>query len=92
MSCGSQRNGVEESIVKSSASACVSRVRGLDDQLGLELEVERGEAETVISLIATTGFLSGSRVKEVSWGTNRVKSKPPRVRDAGNPLNPNQVM
>lgn len=70
------------------ASPCPNNVRGLEDQLGFEIEVEDGVAETVISLIATTGAPSGLRRNDVLGDSNLFASKPPKVREAGTPLRP----
>ena len=84
---GSQRKGVEESIVKRPSLVDWSRVVG-DAKEGVELVDEPGFAETEMEFNDTTGRLSGDNAKVTLVGVKRFWSTPPRVRDAGTPFRP----
>lgn len=71
-------------MVKRSASPGPSNVSGLLDHPDA---IPEGD-DTVIALIAATGFWFESRSKLVLCGTNLLASKPPRVRELGTCFSP----
>ncbi|NKB16307.1 MAG: hypothetical protein HC774_04655 [Sphingomonadales bacterium] len=87
---GNQRKGVEESRVKSSAWELWRRGKGSSVQFGFVAEVDRGFEDTEMALTETIGWKPVARSKEMSFGTNRLRSTPPRVREAGTLFKPEQ--
>ena len=84
---GSQRKGVEESILKRPSLVDWRRVVG-DEKEGAGLTDEPGFAEIEMEFNDTIGRLSGDKSKVTLLGVKRFWSIPPRVRDAGTPFRP----
>jgi hypothetical protein len=90
-SSGNQRNGVEESMVKSSACELSRRGKAFSVQFGFVSEVEKGSEDTDMALIDTTGWKPVAMSNDISLEIKRLRSTPPSVREAGTPFKPDNV-
>ena len=78
-------------MVKRAASPGPSNVKGSVDHPVPAPEAGRGRVETVIELIAATGFWPESRLKLMLCCTNLCASYPPSVSEAGTCFKPRRV-